>query len=99
MAKPDSIASRLATVRTAGGLSAAKLSRLADLADSHVGLIERGTVKDPGGIVMTKIANVLGVSVEWLVNGGERATDEAIRAHVEAFEAARANEGSEKAAS
>lgn len=58
---------RLRSARLAKGLSARQLSLAADLSQSMVGQIERGDVADPGVSVVLKLAEQLGVGVEWLL--------------------------------
>jgi HTH-type transcriptional regulator, cell division transcriptional repressor len=66
----ESIGDRLKRARSiVADLPASELSELAGLGTSHAGMIERGDVKTPSGLVLVKLASVLGVSVEWLVQG------------------------------
>lgn len=72
----------------AGGLSQRELSLLAGLNGSHVGLIEQGRVTEPGGATMAKLAEVFGVSLDWLVLGvGAAPRPEQVVASVEAARA------------
>jgi transcriptional regulator with XRE-family HTH domain len=68
-----------------GGLSAIGLSRLAGLpSGAHVGLIESAARPNPTIETLSKIAGVLGVSIDWLATGeGAPPTAEQIRAAVE----------------
>jgi transcriptional regulator with XRE-family HTH domain len=50
-------------------ISAAHLGRLAGLSRSAVALIESGAREDPGGSTVSAIADALGVSTDWLLNG------------------------------
>lgn len=53
----------------AGKPAASSLSKVAHLAGGHVGLIESGEIETPDLKTLTKLASVLGVSVEWLLFG------------------------------
>lgn len=56
--------------RAATPMSARALSIRAGLSSAaHVGLIERGTVAQPSGATLQKLAAALGVSMEWLQTG------------------------------
>lgn len=63
------LAKRLSEVRVSRGLSRRSLSLQAGLTDSVVGQIERGDIADPSTSALSAIAGVLGVSIDWLVNG------------------------------
>lgn len=60
---------RLRRARTLGGLSQRELASLAGLSPSHVGLIEQGRVEDLGSDAASRLATVLGASLDWLVRG------------------------------
>jgi transcriptional regulator with XRE-family HTH domain len=75
----------------ADGLSARELAVLAGVSLSHPNMIETGRRENPTADVLGKIAPILGVSLEWLVNGsGEEPTKEAVSAAVQRAKAARA---------
>ena len=83
MATNESLADRLREARTAAKLSQAKLSDIAGLWTCHVGLIERGTVETPSGVVLGQLAATLGVSIDWLVSGrGSMPSEASIRTSV-----------------
>lgn len=65
----QTLSDRLKIARSAVGLSARKLSRLAGLADGHVAMFERGIVDDGSAKTMGRLAQALGVSLDWLVLG------------------------------
>ena len=80
----ETLQERLIGLCKAAGTKHERVSRAAGLADGHVGLIASGHVKNPSAKVLTKIADVLGVSLDWLVNGrGEEPDPDAVRAAVE----------------
>jgi transcriptional regulator with XRE-family HTH domain len=82
---------RLAKARKAAGLSARQLSTLAGLAENVCAIIERGRVKNPSFAVVSQLAHVLGLSLDWLGNGlGPEPTKASILAAVEAAQKARA---------
>lgn len=86
----DDLPSRLEAARSYAGLSANELSKLAGLSSSHVGMIGRGHVHAPRIDVVSKIAEALGVSLDWLVRGeGPEPDAAAVRAAVERARAAR----------
>ncbi len=78
-----SIGPQLKRARELVGLSRRELARLAQLADPHVGMIERGDVRSPAAVTLDAIAHVLGVSVEWLLGGGAEPRVESMLAAVE----------------
>lgn len=70
MEQPSTVGDRLREARQwVKGLTARELSTIADLGETHVGMIERGNVKTPSGVVLAKLSSVLGVSMDWLVSG------------------------------
>lgn len=86
----------------AGGLSQRELSLLAGLAGSHVGLIEQGRVDEPGAATLAKVAEVCGVTLDWLALGaGAAPRPEQVAASVAAARAKRVphEESSHSAAS
>src|SRR3990167_5017848 len=66
---PDEIRDRLRRARALAGLHAHELGALAGLAEAHVGAIERGTIARPSAATLSAIARVLGVSLDWLIDG------------------------------
>lgn len=50
-------------------MSARELDRLSEITEGHTSLIESGVVRDVGTQTLSKIAKVLGVSLDWLVTG------------------------------
>lgn len=80
---------RLAFARSLSGLSQYRLSKLARLYKSHVGLLESGRPSGEGGPprgervdadTARKIADVLGLSLDWLIAGkGDAPTEEQVR--------------------
>lgn len=61
---------RLASARLAKGIASAReLDRLAHIAEGYTSLLESGYRKMPGARIALRLAEALGVSVEWLVNG------------------------------
>lgn len=60
---------RLRSARSALGLSARELSRLAGLSPTHVSGLESGPRVHMEARVMAALAEVLGCSLDWLVRG------------------------------
>jgi ribosome-binding protein aMBF1 (putative translation factor) len=78
-----SFAARLRELREEAGVSARRLSDLAGLAPSHVALIESEVRPNVEMATVTKLATVLGASLDWLVRGeGERPERAAVAAAV-----------------
>lgn len=90
---------RLRVLRDRAGLSARELSSLAGLkSPNHVSHLEAG-IWTPTTRTATALAQVVGCSLDWLVNGrGEPPTDASLLVAVEAARAARAADASEGAA-
>ena len=65
----ESLPQRLTRAREAAGLNRSALALRAGLNPSHVRLIEEGEREDPSGTTLAKLAEVLGVSLDWLVRG------------------------------
>lgn len=63
------VSARLGNLCEAAGVSHESVSLSAGLAGGHVGLIVHGRIKRPTADVLAKIADVLGVSLDWLVCG------------------------------
>ena len=56
-------------LRVAIGLTQVELAKKARVTQGFVSQVESGLIKDPGILAMTRIAKVLGVDVETLVDG------------------------------
>lgn len=82
MTLPQTLPERLQWAREAAGLKRRTLSDLAGISHYHVDLIEQGTRKSPQFETLAKLADVLGVSLDWLCRGGPMPTKTAIRAAV-----------------
>lgn len=66
----QTLSDRLKIARAAAGIdSARQLSRRAGLADGHVAMFERGVLDDGSAKTLARLADVLGVSLDWLVRG------------------------------
>lgn len=88
---PDTIGKRLALARHFSGLTASALGVLAGLSTGTVGVIENGSRADPSSGSIGKLARVLGVSADWLINGtGEAPTEDDIRAAIKTAQEAAA---------
>ncbi len=78
-----SIAERVRWLRASAGLSMRSLSDLAGLDPSHVRLIESGERDDPRSKTLSQLANVTGVTLDWLIDGkGDTPDPDAVRAAV-----------------
>jgi transcriptional regulator with XRE-family HTH domain len=65
-----SLQDRLRTLRTMAGLEPSEVGRLAGLVGrSHVDQIESGRTLHPRADTLTKLAELFGVSLDWLVRG------------------------------
>lgn len=79
------LSSRMAHLLASSGLDAAALSECAGLARSHFGQIMRGTISDPRGSALARVAAATGCSLDWLIRGvGPKPTAESIRGSVDA---------------
>ena len=68
----------------ASDLSGRELARLAGISESHPWLIESGQRPHVASHLLAAMARVLGVSLDWLINGeGETPTPEDVQAAVE----------------
>lgn len=65
----ETLAERLKSARLSAAISARRLSIVAGLSPSMVFHIEKGLIVDPGLKTINQIAQSLGVSLDWLVNG------------------------------
>lgn len=63
------VSARLGKLCEAAGVSHESVSLSAGLAGGHVGHIVHGRIKRPTADVLAKIAEVLGVTLDWLVCG------------------------------
>lgn len=65
---------RLKQLRHASGLTQARLASLAGapVDRAWISAVERGESQDPGSVRLTRVARVLGVSVEYLTAGHEQ---------------------------
>jgi len=71
------------------GLDQSALSALAGLAPAHVNMILRGKIARPSATTLLAICDVLGVSLDWLLRGGDGApTADHVRAAVQAAQSA-----------
>jgi transcriptional regulator with XRE-family HTH domain len=75
----DSFAERLRALRKQKNLSQTELGKLADLHYTHIGRFERGTSR-PSGDTLHRLADALGVSSDYLLEG---TTDDAAKARFE----------------
>ena len=64
----STLSKNLRKLRKKGGLSQEKLARLADVANNTIIKIEAGKNKNPTLDTLKKIAKVLGISVDELIN-------------------------------
>ena len=76
---PDGFSERLRTLRKQKNLSQTELGQLAGLHYTHIGRFERGTSR-PGSDTLKRLADALGVSGDYLLEG---ATEEAAKARFE----------------
>ena len=88
----NGIGERLKSAREMAGMSRRDLSLLAGLAQAVVGMIERNPNTKPTADTMIRLAETLGVSLDWLLGGDEERapTAEAVIAAVEKARAAQA---------
>ncbi|MGJ0638708.1 helix-turn-helix domain-containing protein [Xenorhabdus bovienii] len=69
-ATESGFAQRLRELRRQKGLSQSELGKLAELHYTHIGRFERGTSR-PGSDTLKRLADVLGVSSDYLLEGAE----------------------------
>ncbi|PHM39916.1 helix-turn-helix domain-containing protein [Xenorhabdus miraniensis] len=69
-ATENGFAQRLRELRRQKGLSQSELGKLAELHYTHIGRFERGTSR-PGSDTLKRLADVLGVSSDYLLEGAE----------------------------
>ena len=83
-----SLSEHVRMARALSGISARELDRLANLAEGHTSLIENGSRPNVEARTAAAIAQVLGVSLDWLVSGeGKAPTERGVKAAVEAARA------------
>ena len=86
----QTMAQRLAHLREMGGVSRLELHVLAKISRGFPGHIETGRVQDVGVTVLGRIADVFGVTIDWLARGDGKAPT--TRSVAEAVKAARRRE-------
>ncbi len=69
-ATESGFAQRLRELRRQKGFSQSELGKLAELHYTHIGRFERGTSR-PGSDTLKRLADVLGVSSDYLLEGAE----------------------------
>jgi transcriptional regulator with XRE-family HTH domain len=85
---PKTLADRIEYARELAGLTPRGLSIIAGLDPTHVRLIEDGERPDPRSSTISKLANALGLTTDWLLDGrGPEPDPEVIRSAVEAARA------------
>lgn len=88
--EPSDLAGRVGRLRAASGLSSRELSVLAGLSHSLLGQLERGDLADMKTENASRLAAVLGVSLDFLVRGeGREPTPRQVQAAVAAAKALR----------
>lgn len=65
-----SLADRLRIAREQAGLSQGQAMNLCDVHSQQISRYERGET-EPGGVVLVKLAELYGVSIDWLLRGTE----------------------------
>lgn len=79
---------RLTFARELAGLHLKELSLLAGLAQGHAGMVERGEMESPSIRTVALLAEVLGLSMDWIVLGrGKVPTARSVIAAVARFRA------------
>lgn len=68
----DTLGARLSYVVALSGVDLATVDALAEITTGHTGQISRGSVTNPTVGTLGSIARVLGVSVDWLLNGSKK---------------------------
>ena len=88
------LALRIRYLCDSAGVPRVRLSRLCGLTGSHLGLIISGHHASVRADLAAKIARTFGCSLEWLITGeGEAPKVDAVKAAIEAAQAAAATEG------
>lgn len=73
MAEPTPLGRRLREVREGAGISANALSLAAGVARDAVRKVEEGDIENPGTEFLSRVGDVLGASLDWLVHGRGKA--------------------------
>lgn len=73
---PDNFAQRLRALRKQNNLSQTELGQRAELHYTHIGRFERGASR-PGGDTLKRLADALGVSSDYLLEGSVEAAAKA----------------------
>jgi transcriptional regulator with XRE-family HTH domain len=74
------VSQRVQEARALSELSQRDLDRLAGLSEGHVGMIESGRRENLEASTASRIAKVLGMTLEWLIDGtGEGPTPAKVR--------------------
>jgi transcriptional regulator with XRE-family HTH domain len=87
---------RLKYARGLSGFSGRRLGELAGVSAGYIIGVEQGRWKDPGTDALRRIASVLGVTFDWLLEGGEPPLAECIRRAVADAERQAVREGRAK---
>lgn len=87
---------RLKYARGLSGFSGRRLGELAGVSAGYVIGVEQGRWKDPGPDALHRIAGVLGVTFDWLLEGGEPPPAERVRRAVAEAERQAVREGRAK---
>jgi transcriptional regulator with XRE-family HTH domain len=66
----ETLGERIERLRGLTGLSARELGALAGLHASHVRIVEKSTKAQVSAMTLRLIANVFGVTLDWLFDGG-----------------------------
>jgi transcriptional regulator with XRE-family HTH domain len=80
----ERLGDRIRTTRERYGMSAAELARRVDITRQQLYMIESNKTLDPGVLTIGKIADVLGVTTDFLVKGSRKARRRAVDAELEA---------------
>ncbi len=89
MTTASPLGQRVRALRRVAGLSARELDSLAGLTTGHSAQVESTLGDRVAARTAASLAHVLGVSVEFLLEGGESPSDESVHAAVEAARASR----------
>lgn len=75
----ETIGQRVSRARALGDVSSRELSSLAGLSPNWLGQLERGDIEDTKTAVAARLAEVLGVELDWLITGaGPEPTEDQI---------------------
>jgi transcriptional regulator with XRE-family HTH domain len=95
----EALGARIERLRGLTGLSARGLARLAGLHGSHVWTIESSASEQVSASTLRRIADVFGVTIDWLFDGeGEGPTPDSLRKAVARARRARDRSGTGEAA-